>query len=288
NPDRVGLMLLFFIPAVWQVQIVKPTLFFDFLWDGCEDDTTLRQYRYKVGLDTGKAYHLTFGSHTSDDPYGSVVDRAARIAKLAGPDGVLASGDYVRAIGQEHYRSAGEFLMKGFTAPQKVFLRQPTKADENYLKPLLASLNEDNRRIEGYSRITRRFTGEFLQFLGTSRARPFIARELLNVPALAETPEKVDERLRGPNGSHEADLLTGYYIEWDVIFDSWEKKSDELEVKVELPKTKLYQKATIHVVPAMHEIVSKFTKSQRLRVRGIILEMFITTFHISYADFLEI
>ncbi|MHB8524185.1 MAG: hypothetical protein ACYDH9_25980, partial [Limisphaerales bacterium] len=36
NPDRVGLMLLFFIPAVWQVQIVKPTLFFDFLWDGCD------------------------------------------------------------------------------------------------------------------------------------------------------------------------------------------------------------------------------------------------------------
>jgi hypothetical protein len=36
NRKRVGLSFLFFIPAVWQVQIVKPTLFFDFLWDGCD------------------------------------------------------------------------------------------------------------------------------------------------------------------------------------------------------------------------------------------------------------
>src|SRR6266446_307747 len=36
NRHRVGLIVfLFFIPAVWQVQNAKPTLF-DFLWDGCE------------------------------------------------------------------------------------------------------------------------------------------------------------------------------------------------------------------------------------------------------------
>jgi len=27
NRDRVGLIFLFFMPALWQVQIVKPTLF---------------------------------------------------------------------------------------------------------------------------------------------------------------------------------------------------------------------------------------------------------------------
>jgi len=36
NRDRVGLIFLFFMPAVWQVQMVKPTLFSIFLWDGCE------------------------------------------------------------------------------------------------------------------------------------------------------------------------------------------------------------------------------------------------------------
>src|SRR5271168_587107 len=36
NRDRVGLIFLFFMPAVWQVQRVKPTLFSICLWDGCD------------------------------------------------------------------------------------------------------------------------------------------------------------------------------------------------------------------------------------------------------------
>jgi hypothetical protein len=35
NRQRVGLIFLFFMPALWQVQMVKPTLFSNFLWDGC-------------------------------------------------------------------------------------------------------------------------------------------------------------------------------------------------------------------------------------------------------------
>jgi len=35
NWPRVGL-IVFFMPAVWQVYTVKPTLFLESLWDACE------------------------------------------------------------------------------------------------------------------------------------------------------------------------------------------------------------------------------------------------------------
>ena len=39
NWDRVGLILCFFIPALWQGFTVKPTLFCQLPWDGCESTT---------------------------------------------------------------------------------------------------------------------------------------------------------------------------------------------------------------------------------------------------------
>src|SRR6266446_850224 len=36
NWDRVGLIVLFFIPALWQGQSANPTLFYQNLGDGCE------------------------------------------------------------------------------------------------------------------------------------------------------------------------------------------------------------------------------------------------------------
>jgi len=38
NWECVGLVFVFFIAAVWPVQIVKPKHFFDFLWGGCETE----------------------------------------------------------------------------------------------------------------------------------------------------------------------------------------------------------------------------------------------------------
>jgi hypothetical protein len=49
NSERVGLILRFFIPALWQDQQRQPTLFSTFLWDGCEIYSTcpaLRTWRW--------------------------------------------------------------------------------------------------------------------------------------------------------------------------------------------------------------------------------------------------
>jgi hypothetical protein len=46
NWERVG--LVFFIPAVWQVQIAKPTNSFDFPSDGCESEISNRLYEDRL------------------------------------------------------------------------------------------------------------------------------------------------------------------------------------------------------------------------------------------------
>ena len=47
NWDRVGLIVLFFIPALWQGQSANPTLFYQNLGDGCVCDKG-RQWRTKA------------------------------------------------------------------------------------------------------------------------------------------------------------------------------------------------------------------------------------------------
>jgi class 3 adenylate cyclase len=49
--------------------------------DSLVSAATLQIYRYKLAVDYGNAFHFRFGENLPDDPYGSVVDRCARIAK---------------------------------------------------------------------------------------------------------------------------------------------------------------------------------------------------------------
>jgi hypothetical protein len=41
------------MPALWQVQMVKPTLFSNFLWDGCEIDQTDLLKGRQIRLENG-------------------------------------------------------------------------------------------------------------------------------------------------------------------------------------------------------------------------------------------
>ena len=47
NLDRVGLIVFFFIPALWQGQNIEPTLFLSKLRDGCE---TLMLLWFVIGI----------------------------------------------------------------------------------------------------------------------------------------------------------------------------------------------------------------------------------------------
>jgi class 3 adenylate cyclase len=253
--------------------------------DGLQADSSLRPGSFKASLDYGEAYYLRFSEGLEDDPYGTVVDRCARLANLARPGAVLCSAAYQRKVGGAPYVSAGTFSLKGLTEPEEVFIRQPLAGSEEYLKPLLDALNEPSGKSESYTSIPRRFDEVYLASLGHYGARPFMARALLNVPRLADSPRALEQRLKGANGEQELKRLRGYFIDWVVSFRKYEVETGEIRVYASIPENKTYDQLWVRLVPSMLEIVQTFTVGQRLRLRGILMQAYIMMFQVNYADF---
>ena len=86
-------------------------------------------------------------------------------------------------------------------------------------------------------------------------------------------------------GRHETERLRGYYIDWVVDFEKYEVQRDDVQVTATIPENNAYNKVWINLVPSMLEIVERFTPGQWLKLRGILMEVFITTFKVNYADF---
>ncbi len=104
-----------------------------------DNDSSL--YTFEIALDAGKAFHFKF-DNLIDDPYGSVIDRCARIAKLAGSGTVLCSSNYLASITeQDKYISIGSFSLRCFYEPENLFIRSLVITNsEIYLEPLLSSV----------------------------------------------------------------------------------------------------------------------------------------------------
>lgn len=88
----------------------------------------------------------SFFEHLEDDPYGSPVDRCARISKLARSGVIVCSRQYREGLGEraDPYIRLGPFKLLGIAEPQEVYVRRQQNVDnsEAYLKPLLDALND--------------------------------------------------------------------------------------------------------------------------------------------------
>ena len=104
-------------------------------------DTSLENHNFKIGLDFGEAYHFRFLEELEDDPYGTVVDRCARITKYATNRAVLCSEEYYNSVVfKETYLPAGDFYLKGLPKLSSLYARSLLKYDStDFLKPLPAS-----------------------------------------------------------------------------------------------------------------------------------------------------
>ena len=60
-------------------------------------DKTLKKYDFKIGVDFGDVFNLQFETNT-DDPYGTIVDRCARITGLIKGSLLFASDSYVKML----------------------------------------------------------------------------------------------------------------------------------------------------------------------------------------------
>lgn len=260
------------------------------LIDSLISEPLLKRYQYKVAADYGAAYHFKFAKYLELDPYGQIVDRCARIAKLANAGTVLISEAYFQQVpdASSKYVTIGSFSVKGLSEPVKLYFRPlSSEAPEKYTEPLLRSLNGSDGEYQGYRIVSRKFQPHYFCELPKGDARPFLLRELLNVPRLPLTPQQFQEKMKIPNALDMVSQYYGYLVEWTGEFKSYKRSRDEIEVTVNINKDGWYNEASLCLVPDMLEVVRSLTPGDKLSFRGIITRIFITIY-LNYVEILSI
>ena len=255
--------------------------------DSLITDTVLQTYRYKTAIDFGSAYHFRFVEHLADDPYGPVVDRCARIAKYAGAGTVICSGDYRNhVVNPAAYVSMGRFALRGFPRPEELFARSLVEVNsEEYLKPLVSTVNEEGPRVQGYRFVGRKLTTQFIREIGEGRVRSFLARELLNVPKLPYSPEQFNEVTGGTGNLTEKEhAFFGYFVEWEGTVVGFTHDNLEIMLGLQIGSLPSYHRLELLLPLSYLELVKDLQKGQRLRARGIIHSIYLGTIMLNYVD----
>lgn len=255
--------------------------------DSLVADPALQMYRYKMAVDFGNAYHFRFIEHLPDDPYGPVVDRCARIAKYAGVGTVICTAEYRNQLGNSAgYVSMGSFALRGFREPEELFARWLVEVDsEEYLKPLVNAVNSEGPHVEGYRFVGRKLTTQFVREFSEYSVRPFLARELLNVPKLLYSPSELYEVTQATaNPTEKEHEFYGYFVEWDGTFESFTRGSFEITLMLCIGTFASYHHLILHLPLGYLELVKSLEKGQSLRARGIIQAIFVGSITLNYVD----
>ncbi|MDO8291865.1 MAG: adenylate/guanylate cyclase domain-containing protein [Gallionella sp.] len=253
------------------------------------DDADSHQYTFKIALDTGDAYHFKFSENLADDPYGPVIDRCARIAKFAGAKTALCSSAYHKQVTTRNsYISVGTFSLRGIREPENLYVRPLVSVDtDSYLKPLLSAANESSEKLGGYRTIGRTLTNEYIRNFGSGSVRPFLARELINVPKLPYSAAEFAELLSSANVPSEKEKeFCGYLVEWDCDFNKFERNNSDLTIYAKLVGVTgyKYDTALLKLPLNYSEIILSFKKGQQLHLRGIIENIFLSSIMFNYVE----
>ena len=230
--------------------------------------------KFKAAFDFGPAYHLQFIEGREDDPYGLVVDRCARIAKLARPGAMLVTGQYFDEVrNKSTYLEVGSFPLKGLREKCAIYLKSLwTPNTEEYLQPLLAVLNADRTKFDGFRSIGRAFKPSDIRDSKSGLGRPFLARELLNLP---KCPFSFSEflRKRGQQDKPEAldASLRGQIVDWKLYLESIDADEDYLTVIAGSNSTGFRSFCLLRVNRFFLDTVKTIEKGTTIRVRGVLV-----------------
>jgi hypothetical protein len=138
----------------------------------------------------------------------------------------------VRSAALPPYVSIGKFALRGFPETEELFARSLLDVDsEEYLKPLVAAANDEVSRLQGYRVVGRKLNTEFIREFGEGHVRPFLARELLNVPRLPYSPRQfADVMLGAVNVEEKEREFIGYLVEWEGTFDSFTSDKNQIVI----------------------------------------------------------
>lgn len=255
--------------------------------DSAATNELLGQFKFKIAVDFGDAYHFRFIENLADDPYGPVVDRCARIAKLVSAGAVLTTREYIQRLeNPSDYVSLGQFSLKGIPEVQELYVRSLLDVDsEQYLAPLTALLNDTAPALSGYRFTGRIFTSAQFREFGSAEARPFLVRELLNVPRLPLTLPELDRVLRNEGSSSQKHLeFYGYMVEWVAALDDVGRDKTSITVTLKDTEATIYSRIKLRLPLSYWELVKPLKKDQRIRIRGIISRIFLSI-ELNYVDF---
>jgi class 3 adenylate cyclase len=250
-------------------------------------DSQLAHFAFKVAADWGTCYPMSFAETPVLDPYGPVVDRAARIAKFAGAGTVLASREFVNALKEEvHYSSLGEFAMKGIPQPQEVFLRASLRATtaKEFRAELLRVLNDNESKRHRFRFVSRHFSASDFELPQYPRAHPFLLRELITLPLL---PYGFDEfvKFHSKDPARAKEFL-GHIIEWDgVVMSTSTGYGKVARVNIRSGAIAGDSFAGIVLPPEMSDAVNVLKKGDRIRVRAVLMDIDPIVVTLDYADF---
>jgi class 3 adenylate cyclase len=241
-----------------------------------DDPSFNEKYRYKIAADYGEVYHFQFEQSLALDPYGSVVDRCARIARLADAGAVLCSSSYASMIkSPSPYLSAVKIKLKGFDEASEIFIRISPKhvSSGEYLKPLIQKLNAQDRPCYRYT--SRKFTESFFAYSPKSTVRPFLLRELLNVPKLPMSLPGFLKFVSSLENMKDCEDYIGFLVEWQGKFVSYEKKSEYITVqlKCDMEGWPMAPSVYLELLPVMYDDVRLLRKGQNILFRGILEEV---------------
>jgi hypothetical protein len=256
-------------------------------------DELMQRYRFKVAADAGEAFHFQFVVGLNLDPYGQVVDRCSRIAKLAAAGVVLCSEAYRKRLDNpSDYVELGEFSLKGFQKPETVFWRPLlAESDASFIEPLLAAVNDRSAEFAGYRVMSRVVTRDELRKLpgGYRAARPFLIRELVNLPKLPIGPKQLSEIIRSSKDPDVRSQYLGYLVEWSGVFRQFKRNQDGIDLDVTLPEITgtIWDEATLRLPLFYLEIVRSLKDQDRIFFRGVITGLSLG-YQLNYVELLRV
>ena len=236
-------------------------------------DQRLKDFKFKAALDYGPAYHLQFIEGGEDDPYGLVVDRCARIAKLAKPGSLLVSNEYVEEIDEKsEYLEVGYFSLKGLREKCGIYLRSLYEFNsDEYLQPLLDVLNRSSGRLDGFRVVGRHFTAKDIRSAVSSQGRPFLTRELLNLPKCPLTYSDFHKH-RKQHGRTEdfEESVRGQIVDWTMEYENYRLEDDYIIVTASTGGIGM-DFCLIYMPRFFLDILKSMKPRTLIRVRGVIM-----------------
>jgi len=116
------------------------------------------KFKPKIGIDWGRVSFAKYSTHLPEDPYGLIVDRAARITSITKPQQILVSEDALRQV---ESREDGQFgepadrLFKGIsdkTRIREVIWRNEASGIKPEEEPSLTLIAADSTSVDQYFR----------------------------------------------------------------------------------------------------------------------------------------